>query len=181
MKSRPRIGRAAPVRRARRLCLVLIWFAVVSVIVVAEVFRSPLVDYRLVAAGSLVPLLDVLIGRPTPLHTLAAPVVVMTAVMVTTMGRRLVRRRLLGVPIGMFLHLVLDGAWDRADLFWWPAFGFSLADEPLPEARGVTLRLLLELAGVAAAFVAYRRYGLGDAENRRLLARSGHLNRAVLR
>ena len=159
----------------------LIWFAVVSVIVVAEVFRSPLVDYRLVALGALVPLVDVVIGRPTPLHTLAGPVAVMTAVMVTTVGRRLLRRRLLGVPIGMFLHLVLDGAWDRAELFWWPLFGFSLADEPVPESRLIGLRVVLELLGVVAAAVAYRRYGLADGDNRRLLIRSGHLNRAVLR
>ena len=158
----------------------LIWFAVLSVVIVAEVFRSPLVDYRLVAIGSLVPLLDVVIGRPTPLHALAAPVVVMAAVMAATVGRRLVRRRLLGIPIGMFLHLVLDGSWDRASLFWWPFFGTSLADEPLPEARGVTVRLVLELLGIAAAAFAYRRYGLDDPGNRRLLARSGHLNRAVL-
>lgn len=149
--------------------------------VVAEVFRSPLVDFRLVAIGSLVPLLDIVIGRPTPLHALAAPVAVMAVVMAATIGRRLVRRRLLGIPVGMFLHLVLDGSWDRAPLFWWPTFGFSLAGEPLPEARGVTLRVVLELLGVVAAFVAYRRYGLDDADNRRLLVRSGHLNRAVLR
>ncbi len=158
----------------------LIWFAVVSVIVVAEVFRSPLVDYRLVAFGALLPLLDVVIGRPTPVHTLAAPVVVMAVVMATTIGRRLLRRRLLGIPIGLFLHLVLDGSWDSASLFWWPFFGVALADEPVPEARAVTLRVVLELVGIAAAFVAYRRYGLDDAGNRRLLAHSGHLNRAVL-
>lgn len=159
----------------------LVWFAVVSVVIVAEVFRSPLVDYRLVALGSLVPLIDVVIGRPTPLHALVAPVVVMTVIMATTIGRRLVRRRLLGIPIGMFLHLVLDGSWDRASVFWWPSFGFSLAGEAVPEARGVTFRVVLELLGVLAAFVAYRRYGLDDADNRRLLARSGHLDRAVLR
>ncbi len=159
----------------------LIWFAVVSVVVVAEVFRSPLVDYRLVAVGSLLPLLDVVIGRPTPLHALAAPVVIMTVIMGSTIHRRLVRRRLLGIPIGMFLHLVLDGSWDRARLFWWPSFGFSLAAEPVPESRGVTVRVVLELLGVVAAVVAYRRYGLDDTDNRRLLARSGHLNRAVLR
>ncbi len=158
----------------------LIWFAVVSAIIVAEVFRSPLVDYRLVAVGSLLPLLDVVIGRPTPLHTLAAPVAVMAVVMATTVGRRLCRRRLLGIPIGMFLHLVLDGSWDSASLFWWPVLGRSLADEPLPESRALAFRLLLELVGVVAAAVAYRRYGLDERANRRLLVRSGHLNRAVL-
>ncbi len=158
----------------------LIWFAVVSAIVVAEVFRSPLVDYRLVAVGALVPLFDVVLGRPTALHTLAAPVTVMAVVMAATVGRRLLRRRLLGVPIGMFLHLVLDATWDSAVLFWWPAFGLSLGSELLPESRAVVVRAGLEVVGIVAAVIAYRRYRLDDEDNRRLLVRSGHLNRSVL-
>ena len=159
----------------------LIWFAAVSIVVVAEVFRSPLVDYRLVALGAVLPLLDVVVGRPTPLHTLTGAVAVLAIVMVTTIGRRLLRRRLLGVPIGLLLHLVLDGSWDRAALFWWPVFGSSLAEEPLPEAGGVMLRVVLEVIGVAVAAFGYRRYGLDDTDNRRLFLRTGHLNRAVLR
>ncbi len=157
-----------------------IWFAVMSIIIVAEVFRSPMVDYRLVAIGSLLPLVDIAVGRPTPLHSLVAPVVVMAGVMGATVGRRLLRRRLLGIPIGMFLHLVLDGSWDSAALFWWPIFGSALDGESLPESRAVLFRVVLELIGVGAAAVAYRRYRLDDVDNRRLLARSGHLNRVVL-
>lgn len=158
----------------------LLWFAVTAPILVAEVFRSPLVDYRLVAAGALLPLLEPLTGVFIGLHTLAGAVVALGGVMAATSGRRLVRRRLLGLPIGLFCHLVLDGTWTRTRLFWWPAFGFGR--QPAPESgRSLVLALLLELAGVALAVVAWRRYGLDRADNRRLLARQGHLDRAVLR
>jgi hypothetical protein len=160
---------------------VFIWFAAVSVVVVAEVFASPMIDYRMVALGSLLPLVDLIIGAPTPLHTLAGPVVVLAAVMAATVGRRLVRRRLLGIPIGLFLHLVLDASWDDAELFWWPFFGLDLSPNAVPESSTVPVRLILEVLGLAVGAWAYRRYGLTHAENRDRLIRSGHLNRAYIR
>ena len=157
----------------------LLWFIVVAPIVVAEVFRSPMVDYRLVALGAVLPLIDVIIGWPTVLHTLAGPVVLLTVTMLATVGRRLLRRRLLGVSIGWFLHLVLDGTWASSHLFWWPAFGLSLRSVELPEATGAGFRLLLEVAAVGIALVAWRRYGLDDPAARRRLVRTGHLPAAV--
>ncbi|MGB5758362.1 MAG: hypothetical protein WBM50_15720 [Acidimicrobiales bacterium] len=154
-----------------------LWFVVVAPFLVAEIFKSPMVDYRLVALGAALPLVEVPFGRPFVLHTLLGPVTVLTVVMLTTMGRRLVRRRLLGVPIGMFFHLVLDASWSSAALFWWPAFGWSLADEPLPEATALGWRLVLELVAVGVAVFAVRRYELDKPENRSRLLRTGHLAR----
>lgn len=159
----------------------LIWFVALSTVAVAEIFASPMVDYRVVAVGSILPLLDVLLGTATPLHTLLTPVALLAAVMVATTGRRLLRRRLLGLPVGLFLHLVLDGSWDNAELFWWPFLGTGLGDQPVPETSGVAVRLMLELVGVVIAVIAYRRYGLDQAENRQRLLRTGHLNRAYMR
>jgi len=153
----------------------------VSAVAVAEIFGSPMVDYRMVALGSLIPLIDLAVGQPTPLHSLVGPVVVLVLVMVLTVGRRLLRRRLLGIPIGMFLHLVLDASWANADLFWWPAFGPEFADLAVPEQEGFSIRLLLEAVGVVVAVWAYKRYGLDHPENRGRLLRSGHLNRSYLR
>ena len=157
----------------------LLWFVFAAPFLVAEVFRSPLVDYRLVALGAVLPLLEVAIGGAWVLHTLAAPVVVLTVVMATTTGRRLLRRRLLGIPIGLFLHLVLDGTFTSAELFWWPAFGWSFEGLEVPEATNLGWRLLLELVGIAIAAVAWRRYGLDDPAARQRLLRSGHLPTAV--
>lgn len=157
-----------------------LWFAVTAPILVAEVFRSPLVDYRLVAVGALLPLLEPVTGQFFGLHTLSGAVASLALVMAATTGRRLVRRRLLGIPIGLFCHLVLDGTWTRTRLFWWPAFG--LGRQPSPEVgRSPLVWLVLEAAGVALAVVAWRRYGLASPDNRRLLAAQGHLARGVLR
>jgi len=160
----------------------LLWFVIVAPIIVAEVFRSPMVDYRFVALGAALPLVEVLAGRPIVFHSLLAPVVVLAMVVVATRNRRLLRRRLLGIPIGLFLHLVLDGTWADAELFWWPAFGVDLEGSALPELdRSLGFGIVLELAALAFGFVAWRRYGLDGEENRRILLRDGHLTRSVFR
>lgn len=159
----------------------LLWFAVLAPVLVAEVFRSPMIDYRLVIVGALLPLVEVVVGRPSVLHTLAAPVVVLSLTMLTTVGRRLVRRRLLGVSIGLFLHLVLDGTWASAELFWWPAPGLTFDGLDLPEATAPGFRLVLEVIAVAVGVVAWRRYGLDDRAARQRFVRAGHLPAAIRR
>jgi hypothetical protein len=160
---------------------VLLWFVIVAPVLVAEVFKSPLVDYRLVALGATLPVIELLVGRPFVLHTFAAPVVLLTVVMAATTGRRLLRRRLLGVPIGLFLHQVLDATWSEAALFWWPLFGFSFADLTVPELQRPLLSLTLDLVAVIVALVVWRRYELDRPENRTRLVRTGHLSSAVRR
>ncbi len=158
---------------------VLLWFAVAAPFLVAEIFRSPMVDYRLVALGALLPVVEALIGGAFVLHTLAAPVILMAMIMAATTGRRLLRRRLLGIPIGLFFHLVLDGTWASTTLFWWPVFGWSFAGLEAPEASGLGWRILLEVAAIGLAAFAWRRYGLDDPAARARLIRSGHLPAAV--
>jgi hypothetical protein len=159
----------------------LIWFAVLAPVIVAEVFRSPMVDYRLVALGAVLPVAEAAVAGPRLLHTLVGAVGALVVVMVATVGRRLVRRALLGVPIGLFLHLVLDGTWTDRDLFWWPAFGASFERDTVPELdRPLVAIVALELVGVAVGWWAWRRYGLDDAANRRRLITTGNLDRRVL-
>jgi hypothetical protein len=159
---------------------VLLWFAVTAPILVAEVFRSPMVDYRLVALGAILPLVEIVTGRFVGLHTLAGAVLALGLVMAVTTGRRLVRRRLLGVPIGLFCHLVLDATWARTEVFWWPAFG-AQGPAVLPEQdRSWWVLLVLELVAAGLALWARQRYGLDDPTNRRLLVRRGHLARGVI-
>lgn len=157
-----------------------LWFVVLAPVLVAEIFRSPMVDYRLVIVGALLPLVEVPLGHAWPLHSLLGSVVALTVVMAATVGRRLLRRRLLGIPIGMMFHLVLDGSWSSAPVFWWPVFGFDLAAEPVPETQSIGWRLVLELVAIGVALWAYRRYGLEDERNRRRLLTTGHLDRAYV-
>lgn len=156
------------------------WFIIMAPFLVAEIFKSPMVDYRLVAFGAALPLVEVAIGHAFVLHTLLCSVAVLTVVMVATIGRRLLRRRLLGIPIGMLFHLALDGGWNSAALFWWPVFGFSLSEEPVPETTAIGWRLLLEAVAIGVGVFAYGRYELNHPANRSRLLRTGHLARIVM-
>ncbi|MFN0091654.1 MAG: hypothetical protein ACKVWR_15505 [Acidimicrobiales bacterium] len=154
----------------------LLWFAALSVVIVWAVFQSPALDYRLVALGAAAPVAELAAGRPLVLHTLAGAVGALALVMAATRRRRLLRRRLLGVPIGLFLHLVLDGVWADRDLFWWPAFGFDFAARELPETSRGLLNLGLEVIGAGVLVWGWRRFGLAQPEARRALLRSGRLD-----
>lgn len=161
--------------------LMVVWFVGVSMTLVWVVFQSPALDYRVVAAGSLLPVLDALTGGPNVLHTLVGSVVLLSGVMVATRGRRLVRRRWLGLPIGTFMHLVLDGTWTRSVLFGWPFLGGGAFDDgSLPELdRPIVVIVVLEVIGVAALVWLHRGFDLGDPERRRAFLRTGHLPRPV--
>ena len=130
----------------------LLWFVGLSVVLVWLVFQSPALDVRFVAVGALLPWLDVVTGGAFVLHTLVGSVVVLAVVMLATRRRRLLRRRLLGIPIGMFLHLVLDGTWadSRAVLVAVPRWR-PLRRRRCPELdRTLGVVVAMEVAGVVA-------------------------------
>jgi hypothetical protein len=90
----------------------LLWFAGMAFVCVWAVFKDPAIDHRLVIAGALLPdVIDVWSGGRWVAHTVLFSILLLTAVMLATRGRRLLRRQLLALPIGTFLHLVLDGMW----------------------------------------------------------------------
>jgi hypothetical protein len=158
----------------------VLWFAGMSFVAVWLIFRSPAVDYRLVMVGSLLPLAELPFGHPRMLHSLTGSVVLLVLAMLLTPRRRLVQRRLVALPIGVFLHLVLDGAWANTTAFWWPLSGWSWSDAELPElARGAALGGLMEVAGAVALWWCWRSFGLADPERRARFWRSGQLDRAV--
>ena len=156
------------------------WFLALSFVLVALVFDSPALDYRMVMLGSVLPVVELLAGGPWALHTLLAPLVVLVMVMLVTRGRRLVRRRWLGLPIGLFLYLVLDGAWLRTELFWWPVLGVRVDSGDLPDFKPAALLIAMELIGVAVGAWAVRRYGLTDRERLRLFCTQGRLDRVQM-
>jgi hypothetical protein len=160
---------------------VLLWFVGPSILIVWAVFGSPAADYRLVALGSVVPLLELPFGEPRLLHSVTGAALVLVVVMVGARGRRLVQRQLLGIPIGMLLHLALDGAWTDDRAFWWPFLGWSWSSSDLPELGRGGLDVLLEVAGLAACAWAYRRFRLDEPDRRADFLRTGRIGRDVAR
>lgn len=156
------------------------WFAGCSFAAVWLVFRSPALDHRMVMLGALLPLLELFAGRPLVLHTLLGATTAMAVVMAATHRRRLTRRRWLGIPVGLYAHLVLDGTWTDKALFWWPFFGVDFADRSLPELRPWPLLLVLELAGLAAAAWMVRTFELHRPERRDDFLRTGRLGRDLV-
>lgn len=158
----------------------LLWFVGPSILIVWSVFRSPAADYRVVAVGSLVPLVELPFGEPRLLHSVGGAAVVLAAVMLGARGQRLVQRRFLGLPIGMLLHLVLDGAWADTDAFWWPALGTSWSTAELPELGRGLFNVVLELAGAAACWWGYRRFRLAQPDRRALFLQTGRVGRDIV-
>jgi membrane-bound metal-dependent hydrolase YbcI (DUF457 family) len=138
------------------------------------VFRSAGIDYRLIAVGSLLPLLvDAPVGHTAFGHTLLFAVVLLVVVMVATIGRpRLLRRRWLCLPIGVLCGLILSGAF-TSEVFLWPLGGTTFPDDPLLPAWWVVL--LEELAGLVACWWIVGQYDLYLPEPRRELIRTGRL------
>lgn len=158
----------------------ILWFVALSFAMVLIVFDSAALDYRLIMAGAVLPWLDFLWGPPWLMHSVLFPVAVMVVVMLAGWGKRLVQRRWLGLPIGMFLHQVLAATWTNEKLFWWPAFGFDV-DGAEPSTPPLALAIVLELVGAAVAFWLYRYLRFDDSARRQLFRRTGHVDRSLLR
>ncbi len=160
----------------------LLWFAGLSIVVVWQIFRDPAVDYRLVMAGALAPdVVELSTGGHGVAHSLVANAGLLVAVMVATTGRRGLRRRLLALPVGALLHLVLDGVWAEAELFWWPLLGWSLpGDGALSLQRPVVVLALQEGAGLAALAWWGRRFRLHEPGRRLAFVRTGRVGRDLV-
>ncbi len=157
----------------------LLWFVGPSILLVWAVFRSPAADYRVVAVGALVPLIELPVGHPRLFHSLIGGAVLLVAVMVGARGQRVVQRRLLGLPIGVLMHLVLDGAWTDTHGFWWPFLGTSWSTSRLPELGRGGFDVVLELVGAAACWWGWRRFRLDEPDRRRHFFRTGRVGRDI--
>lgn len=153
----------------------LLWYVGPSIVAVHDIFRSRGLDYRLVALGAVLPLLlDAPFGRFAYAHSIVVAVVLLGVVMVGTIGRsRLLRRRLICLPIGWFCGLVLSGAFLHDVSFLWPFLGSDFPDDPL--LPGLTLVVLLDAAGLAVIAWAWGRFGLSRPGPRQEFLRTGRL------
>ena len=157
------------------------WFVGPSIVGVHEIFRSRGLDYRLVALGALAPLIvDLPLGRMGPGHSVVVAVGVLALVMVGTIGRsRLLRRRLVCIPIGWFCGLVLAGAFLHDVVFLWPLLGTDPGHVGL--VPPLTLLVLGEAAGFAVGAWSVGRFGLERPDRRAAFLRDGRLTELTAR
>ncbi len=125
------------------------------------VFRDPALAYAVLAAGALLPdAIDLVAGGVGPGHSVIVGAGLLAVVMLATRGRRRIRRRLLGIPLGFLFHLVLDGAWlGGPEQLWWPLSGATVNTALPSTERPLLLLAALELAGITLGWFAWRAIG----------------------
>ena len=120
----------------------LFWFIGTSVASVWSVFRDPKFAYRWVIVGALIPSFSVV-----------TVVGVLTAVMLLTIGKnatkKAARKNFLALTIGLFMHLVFDGAFLNTKMFWWPLAGLTTDGYAIPFVERGFLNIPFEIVGVA--------------------------------
>jgi hypothetical protein len=150
------------------------WFIGTAVVTVWWVFRDPAFDYRLLIVGSVLPLAELPFGARF-LHSVTVSIVLLGALMIVTRGRKPIRKALLGLPIGLLLHLVFTGAWTDAEVFWWPFFGVGFDDAAHPVAGRGWWNVPLELIGLGLCVWVVRTADLRDRRHRERFWRTGQL------
>jgi hypothetical protein len=159
----------------------LLWFAGMAIVAWWIVFKDPAIDLRVLIAGALLPdAIDVTTGHRWVAHTVLFSVALLAVLMLATRGRRHTRRQLLALPIGTFLHLVLDGMWADRRVFWWPFFGSAFGDRDIPSLSRGAADVPLELIGAIALVWAWRRFRLGERERRHLFLTTGRVGRDLV-
>ena len=147
----------------------ILWFVSTAVLSIWYVFRDPAFDYRFLILGVLAPdVIDGVWGGARALHSVPFSVATLMVVMFATIGRRARRKMLLGIPIGLFLHLVFDGAFANTSVFWWPLTGFSFDGSRLPVVERGWFNLVLEAIGMVLVVHIVGRFGLADPERRQI-------------
>ena len=65
-----------------------------------------------------------------------------------TIGKKAIRKNFLALTIGLFMHLVFDGAFLDTKMFWWPLAGLSFDGYAIPFVERGLLNIPLEIIGV---------------------------------
>jgi len=154
-----------------------LWFCTPSILGIAVIFRSPFLDYRLLALGALLPLVETMAGFQWLLHTLFFGVFVLSSIMFLGRGNRKIQQKLLPLPIGLLTHLVLDGTWTETEIFWWPVTGRDLLGVEVSrlEFSFLPTGMILEILGVIIALWCWRKFELNKQVNLKAFIKNGHL------
>jgi hypothetical protein len=152
------------------------WFLATSVITIGFVFRDPSFDNRLLLVGSVLPGVEVVFGGARALHSITVSILLLAVVMIFTSRGSARRRTLLGLPIGMFLHLVFDAAWNDTATFWWPFTGLAFDDVGVPIVDRGLVSVALELLGLVGCTFLWRNNDLNSRSRRQAFYSDGRLD-----
>ena len=154
-----------------------LWFCISSILGIALIFRSPYLDYRLLAVGSVLPLFERLAGFQWIFHTLFFGVFVLMSIMLLGKGKRKIQRKMLPIPIGLLTHLILDGTWTKKEIFWWPLTGRDLMGSEVNrlEFSFMPTGMILEILGIIFALYGFKKFSLREQRNRSAFIKKGHL------
>lgn len=134
------------------------WFAGTAVASVWFIFRDPQFNYRYLIIGAVLPdVVDGWLGHVGPLHSVVTSVLLLIVAMLASIGSRPRRKRLLAGVIGVFMHLVFDGAFLNTRVFWWPIGGLGLSNVSLPSVSRGWWNVVLEIVGVLLCIWTRRR------------------------
>jgi hypothetical protein len=127
----------------------LLWFVGTALAMVWFVFRDAHFPFAAVAIGALLPdLIGLVPGAVAPTHSIVVVVSYLALAMILTIGRRALRKRLLAVAFGLFMHLVADFVFASDELFWWPLGGVSIEQSEIPTLeRALAVNVGLEVLG----------------------------------
>ena len=153
-----------------------LWFIGTAIISVLFVFRDDRFDYRVLALGAVLPdLIDVFSGGAWVFHSVLGSVLALTLVMAFAHRGTAARRMSLAIPIGMFMHLVFDGAFNNTKVFWWPFAGLNFGGAAIPSFDRLALNVVLEIAGAAMLMWVWRTNNLSSPRARQEFVRTGRL------
>ncbi len=126
------------------------WFIGTAIASVWFIFRDPEFSYWYVIFGAVLPdVVELWFGQAGPLHSVVTSVVLLSVVMLATIGARPRRKRGLAFVIGVFMHLVFDGAFLNTKMFWWPLSGLSFSGVSVPSASRGWWNIPMEIVGVS--------------------------------
>lgn len=152
------------------------WFLGTSALTVWFVFRDDKFDYRVLALGALLPdIVDLATGGIWVMHSIVASIGLLTIIMLCARRGTARRLRWLALPIGTFLHLVFDGAFNNTKVFWWPFTGIGFGGADIPSLDRGTLNIAMEVAGVVMLAWLWRTNNLSDGTARTRFSRTGQL------
>ena len=152
-----------------------IYLPVLSILATLLIFRSVGIDYRAVAAGSLLPfLLDLFIGKWSYGHSFFLPCLTLVLIMLLSIkAKRLTRRRLLCFVVGMFFAFLFEGTFRYSTIWFWPIKSGQV--ETIDLLPSLNIMFTRDLIGLAALWILFGLGELYKKDKRQLFIKTGRI------